>query len=32
MMALIGAAALLIISVGVGAAGCAITAAGVYME
>lgn len=29
-MALIGAAALLIISVG--AAGCAITAAGVYME
>ena len=30
MMALIGAAALLIISVG--AAGCAVTAAGVYME
>lgn len=30
MMALIGVAALLIISVG--AAGCAITAAGVYME
>ena len=30
MRALIGAAALLIISVG--AAGCAITAAGVYME